>query len=78
MIMIVAGWVANAIGGSIKSEWMLHLGASMLFVGGLLLGVHAGLIKNRYVDEPITPTININCTDNVCDTTYVYKFRDDE
>lgn len=49
------------------------LKALTFFLGGILVFAIIDS-RNKYSKEIVTPTLKIECTDNVCDTTYIYKF----
>jgi len=46
---------------------------ALLILVSVILGASL-LARGIKKDTPVNPSIEIKCTDNKCDTTYVYKF----
>ena len=50
---------------------------TILFGIGITIGIWGlvdSLESNEYrTKQPLTPTIEVKCINNVCDTTYIYK-----
>lgn len=44
------------------------------FMCGLALTVTLNTCVGFHRKQPVQPTIQVECTGGVCDTTYVYKF----
>ena len=83
-LMIFLGFAALlliVIGYSVKNNDdndgsnMFITGLIILTASMLGLGVEFGLRTDQTVKHKIEPTIKIECVDNKCDTTYIYKFN---
>jgi hypothetical protein len=78
----LAALVLIIVGYSVKTDD--YDDGSNMFITGLIiltasmlgLGVEFGLQVNQTVKHKIEPTIKIECVDNKCDTTYIYKFNE--
>jgi len=50
------------------------VGSALIWVLSII-GVVSITINELRSDQPITPTIEVHCTDQVCDTTWIYKVK---
>jgi hypothetical protein len=84
-LMIFLGFAALlliVISYSVKTDddddgiTMFIVGLIILTASMLGLGVEMGLQSNKQVKHKIEPQVKVECVDNKCDTTYVYKFKE--
>jgi hypothetical protein len=84
-LMIFLGFAALlliVISYSVKTDddddgiTMFITGLIVLTASMLGLGVEMGLQSNKQVKHKIEPQVKVECVDNKCDTTYVYKFKE--
>jgi len=83
--MIFLGFAALlliVIGYSVKTDDdddglnMFIVGLVLLVLVSLGIGLEMGLQSNKQVKHKIEPQVKVECVDNKCDTTYVYKFKE--
>ena len=55
---------------------MFIVGLVLLVLVSLGIGLEMGLQSNKQVKHKIEPQVKVECVDNKCDTTYVYKFKE--
>ena len=86
-LMIFLGFAALlliVISYSVKTDddfdglTMFIVGLIVFTASMLGLGVEMGLQSNKQVKHKIEPQVKVECVDNKCDTTYVYKFKETE
>jgi hypothetical protein len=84
-LMIFLGFAALlliVISYSVKTDddddglTMFIVGLIVFTASMLGLGVEMGLQSNKQVKHKIEPQVKVECVDNKCDTTYVYKFKE--
>lgn len=84
-LMIFLGFAALlliVISYSVKTDddddglTMFIVGLIVFTASMLGLGVEMGLQSNKTVKHKIEPQVKVECVDNKCDTTYVYKFKE--
>lgn len=84
-LMIFLGFAALlliVIGYSVKTDedddgvTMFIVGLIVFTASMLGLGVEMGLKVDKTVKHKIEPQVKVECVDNKCDTTYVYKFKE--
>jgi len=75
LLLIVIGYgVKNNDDADGTTMFMVGL---IVFTASMLgLGVEMGLQSNKQVKHKIEPQVKVECVDNKCDTTYVYKFKE--
>jgi hypothetical protein len=78
----LAALVLIGVGYSVKTDDdddglnMFIVGLVLLVLVSLGIGLEMGLQSNKTVKHKIEPQVKVECVDNKCDTTYVYKFKE--
>ena len=74
--------VLIGVGYSVKTDddddgvTMFIVGLVLLVLVSLGIGLEMGLQSNKQVKHKVEPQVKVECVDNKCDTTYVYKFKE--